>query len=86
LGPHRAAGQVGGLFVDAARGDDRHRVRLRDVALRAGVAPSTASAVLNGRELEARIAAPTQERIRAAAVELGYRPNLAGWPTRSRWT
>jgi LacI family transcriptional regulator len=70
--------------MDAARGDARHRVRLRDVALRAGVAPSTASAVLNGREVEARIAVPTQERVRAAAVELGYRPNLAARNLRSR--
>ena len=50
---------------------------------RAGVAPSTASAVLNGRADEARIAPPTQERVRAAAAELGYRPNLAARNLRS---
>jgi LacI family transcriptional regulator len=61
----------------------RHRVRLRDVARRAGVAPSTASAVLNGRAAEARIASETQERVRAAAAELGYRPNLAARNLRS---
>jgi LacI family transcriptional regulator len=49
----------------------RYRVRLRDVAKQAGVAPSTASAVLNGRAEEARIAPPTQERVRAPAAELG---------------
>jgi LacI family transcriptional regulator len=61
----------------------RHRVRLRDVAKHAGVAPSTASAVLNGRAVEARIAEPTQVRVRAAAAELGYRPNLAARNLRS---
>src|SRR6478609_4597917 len=68
----------------AAAGDAvRHRVRLRDVARRAGVAPSTASAVLNGRAEEARIAPPTQDRVRAAAAELDYRPNLAARNLRS---
>jgi LacI family transcriptional regulator len=61
----------------------RHRVRLRDVAKHAGVAASTASAVLNGRAVEARIAQPTQDRVRAAAAELGYRPNLAARNLRS---
>lgn len=61
----------------------RHRVRLRDVAKQARVAPSTASAVLNGRAAEARIAAPTQDRVRAAAAELDYRPNLAARNLRS---
>jgi len=61
----------------------RHRVRLRDVAREADVAQSTASAVLNGRAAEARIAPGTQDRVRAAAVELGYRPNLAARNLRS---
>ena len=61
----------------------RHRVRLRDVAKQAGVAQSTASAVLNGRAAEARIAPVTQDRVRAAAAELGYRPNLAARNLRS---
>lgn len=60
------------------------RVRLRDVAQRAGVAQSTASAVLAGRADEARIAPATCERVRAAAAELGYRPNLAARTLRSR--
>ena len=69
--------------MDAAADAVRRRIRLRDVAQRAGVAPSTASAVLNGREVEARIAPATQERVRAAAEELGYRPNLAARNLRS---
>ncbi|MGE3286210.1 MAG: LacI family DNA-binding transcriptional regulator [Pseudonocardia sp.] len=60
------------------------RVRLRDVARQAGVAQSTASAVLTGRSAEARIAPATRERVQAAATELGYRPNLAARNLRSR--
>lgn len=49
-------------------------VSLKDVAARAGVSFQTASKVLNGHE---GVAAPsTAERIRAAARELGYVPNL----------
>lgn len=60
-----------------------HRVRLRDVAGHAEVSPATASAVLTGRHVEARIAVATQERVRAAAVELGDRPNLAARAVRT---
>ena len=69
--------------MGAAPDAGRDRVRLRDVARRAGVAPSTASAVLNGREVEARIAVSTQDRVRSAAEALGYRPNLAARNLRS---
>lgn len=65
-------------------GSDDTRVRLRDVARHADVAPSTASAVLSGRGEQARIAPATQQRVRAAAAELGYRPNLAARGLRSR--
>ncbi len=50
------------------------RPTLRDVARRAGVNPATASRALNPR-LPGRIAAPTERRIREAALELGYRPD-----------
>lgn len=70
--------------MDAADGALRDRPRLRDVAARAGVSPSTASAVLNGRHVQARIPPVTQQRVQAAAVELGYRPNLAARNLRSR--
>lgn len=46
---------------------------LRDVAMRASVAVSTASAALNGTR---PVAAETKRRILAAAAELGYRPNV----------
>jgi len=50
-------------------------VSLMDVAARAGVARGTVSSVLNNRSAQARISPQTQERIRRAAEELGYRPN-----------
>jgi DNA-binding LacI/PurR family transcriptional regulator len=49
-------------------------ISLSDVAVKAGVSSRTASCVLNDKT-EARIAAVTQERVRLAARELGYRPN-----------
>ena len=51
------------------------RVTLHDVAARAGVSTTTASYILNGRSAEMRISAATQQRVRAAAEELSYRPN-----------
>jgi DNA-binding LacI/PurR family transcriptional regulator len=52
------------------------RVTSIDVARRAGVSQSTVSLVLSGKG-RGRISARTEEAVRAAAVELGYRPNLA---------
>lgn len=51
------------------------RVTLADVASRAGVSATTASYILNDRSTEMRIAPLTQDRVRQAARELGYRPN-----------
>lgn len=48
--------------------------KLKDVAKRAGVSPTTASFVLNDKADD--IAAATKERVLAAARELGYRPNI----------
>ncbi|MFI5842154.1 LacI family DNA-binding transcriptional regulator [Catenuloplanes sp. NPDC051500] len=48
-------------------------ISLRDVAMRANVAVSTASAALNGTR---PVAAETKRRIESAAQELGYRPNV----------
>lgn len=47
---------------------------LADVAARAGVSTSTASRALAGVSV---VAASTRDRVRAAAAELGYEPNLA---------
>ena len=58
---------------------------IRDVAERAGVSISTASMVLQV-EPDSRITKATQERVRQAAQELHYRPNLAARSLRSRKT
>ena len=52
------------------------RVRLKDVAERAGVAVNTASTILNRRP-NSWASKATMERVFAAAKELGYRPNRA---------
>ncbi|MEV0825378.1 LacI family DNA-binding transcriptional regulator [Nonomuraea rubra] len=56
---------------------------LRDVAERAGVAVSTASAALNGTR---PVAAATRRRVERAAAELGYRPNLLARGLQSKRT
>ncbi|MET7681752.1 LacI family DNA-binding transcriptional regulator [Streptomyces sp. NPDC005423] len=48
----------------------------RDVAQAAGVSQAAVSLVL-GDKWRGRVSAPTAERVRAAARDLGYRPNLA---------
>jgi DNA-binding LacI/PurR family transcriptional regulator len=52
------------------------RVTSIDVARRAGCSQSTVSLVLSGKG-RGRISAATEEAVRAAAAELGYRPNVA---------
>ncbi|MEE6274165.1 LacI family DNA-binding transcriptional regulator [Georgenia wangjunii] len=51
-----------------------HRPRIKDVAERAGVAPSTVSVVLND-VTSVRVTDATRERVQRAAAELGYVPN-----------
>ena len=50
------------------------KASIRDVAKAAGVGIATVSRSLNG---EAEVAAPTRERVAAAAEALGYRPSAA---------
>ncbi|MET7652356.1 MULTISPECIES: LacI family DNA-binding transcriptional regulator [unclassified Streptomyces] len=57
-----------------ARGSTRPTSR--DVAQAAGVSQAAVSLVL-GDKWRGRVSEPTAERVRAAARELGYRPNLA---------
>ncbi|MFI0776105.1 LacI family DNA-binding transcriptional regulator [Streptomyces sp. NPDC021212] len=52
------------------------RVTSRDVARRAGVSQATVSLVL-GDKSRGRVSERTADAVRAAARELGYRPNLA---------
>jgi LacI family transcriptional regulator len=68
--------------VPAAR---PRRVTLREVAQRAGVSATTASFVLAGRE-DMRISAAARLRVRRAAAELDYRPNLTARSLRTKVT
>lgn len=52
----------------------QRKVRLKDVAARAGVAVNTASTILNRRP-NSWASKATEERVFTAAKELGYRPN-----------
>jgi LacI family transcriptional regulator len=52
------------------------RVRLADVARRAGVSQTAASFVLTGRREEMRISLEVEARVLEAARETGYRPNI----------
>jgi LacI family transcriptional regulator len=60
-------------------------VTLREVAQRAGVSPTTASFVLAGRE-DMRISEEARLRVRRAAKELDYRPNLTARSLRTKVT
>lgn len=64
----------------------QRRVRLADVAARAGVSRTTASYVLNGTSAEMRISAETERRVRHAVMELGYRPNRSALSLRTATT
>ena len=65
-------------------GEVRRRVRLRDVAERAGVSVTTASFVLGGRDVDMRISEATRHRVLRAAQELDYRPNLTARSLRTQ--
>lgn len=52
-----------------------HRATLAEVARASRVSVTTASYILSGRAAQMRISEATQSRVRAAAHELGYRPN-----------
>lgn len=62
--------------ADPRRAAQSARVTLAQVGRRAGVSTAAASYVLAGRT-DQRITDETKDRIRAAAEELGYRPNAA---------
>jgi LacI family transcriptional regulator len=53
-------------------------VTIYEIAEHVGVSPAAVSSVLANRHVERRIAEETVRRIRAAAAELGYVPNMAG--------
>ncbi len=58
-------------------------VTIKDIARAASVSHPAVSAVLNGKARKARISKVTADRIRAAAHELGYKPNLQAKGLRS---
>jgi LacI family transcriptional regulator len=53
-------------------------VTIYEIAEHVGVSPAAVSSVLAHRHVERRIAEETVRRIRKAAAELGYVPNMAG--------
>jgi LacI family transcriptional regulator len=55
-----------------------HGVTIYEIAKHVGVSPAAVSSALANRHVERRLSAETVRRIRAAAVELGYVPNMAG--------
>jgi LacI family transcriptional regulator len=58
-------------------GKSQVRATVRGIAHAAGVSIGSVSSVLNNRHVERRISPETVERIRAAAAELGYLPNIS---------
>jgi LacI family transcriptional regulator len=62
-----------------------NRPRIKDVAERAGVSTATVSLVLND-VAGIRVAPATRDRVRAAARELGYRPNSVARSLRTQRT
>ena len=52
-------------------------LKIKDVALAAGVSPATASKVLTGNGVAYQVSASTIERVQRIAKELGYVPNIA---------
>ena len=50
-------------------------VSIKDIAKLAGVAPSTVSLVLNGKEKQGRISESLSEKIKKLAQEYSYKPN-----------
>lgn len=64
-------------------GKSQGRATVRGIAHAAGVSIGSVSSVLNNRHVERRISPETVERIRAAAAELGYLPNISARRLRS---
>lgn len=62
------------------------RPTIMDVARRCGLSKTTVSVILNDSPASNRVPAETQQRVREAAVELGYRPNWRARALASRRT
>ncbi|MBO8192278.1 LacI family DNA-binding transcriptional regulator [Streptomyces oryzae] len=70
---------------EKSQGGEVARPTSRDVAKLAGVSHTAVSFVFNGRA-QGNLSAETQERIRKAAAQLGYRPNAVARGLRRRRT
>ncbi|MDA8309940.1 MAG: LacI family DNA-binding transcriptional regulator [Actinomycetota bacterium] len=81
MGPNLSQGVGSGRREARSRG--ARKLTIQDVAALAGVHPSTASRALDA-SLPGRIAEPTARRVRAAAEELGYVPDLLARSLRTR--
>ena len=62
--------------IDLIPATRAYRATLKDVAARAGVATSTASLILNRHPKGEQYSTEVRRKVRAAAEETGYRPNL----------
>ena len=63
-----------------------HAPTLRDIARLAGIAPITASRILNGNPSNTPIAGETRQRVERIARELGYQPDATARAMRQRRT
>jgi len=66
--------------------DKKESANLRTVADRVGLAPCTVSAILNNTPASHAIPKTTKERVRHAATEMNYRPNLWARSLRTKQT
>jgi LacI family transcriptional regulator len=57
---------------------------IKEIASMAGVSPSTASIVLNGKSAERKISKITQDKVFEAARKLNYQPNVSARRLRSQ--
>ena len=64
----------------------RKRPTIRDVAQACGVSKSTVSVILNDSPASSRVPHETQQRVRQAAVQIGYRPSWRARALTSRRT
>jgi LacI family transcriptional regulator len=67
--------------TDERSGVERSRVTIAQVAMAAGVSPTTVSHVLSGKRM---VGAATRDRVQVAVRELGYRPNGVARNLRTR--
>ncbi len=70
-------------YLDVGNGERTRRVTIHDVAKAVDVSTQTVSAVINNKP---GITIATQEKVRAAIAQLGYKPNLTARSLRTQRT